>query len=241
MAALVWGRIVEPLQLNLRHRFRVAGVVAESPDTFSVYITGRQLNRLPAQAGQFMRWRFVNPDCWWQSHPFSLSAAPNPRWLRLTVTAVGSHTARLRELAEGTPVWAEGPFGTFTAQHRTRCKALLIAGGSGIAPIRALLEDMPADTLVVYRARSSDDLVFRSELEQLARRHGGEIRYVLGSRTDPGPRRLFTPEGLRDFVPDVRRRDVYLCGPPGLVDAATVTLRGLGLPLAQVHLDPFEF
>ena len=241
ISALVWGRLVEPLWLNVRHRFEVAEVVSEGANTFSVYIDGKHLDTLRAQAGQFMRWRFLTRNGWWQSHPFSLSAAPNPQWLRLTVTAVGGHTAKLAEMRPGTPIWAEGPFGTFTAQRRTRRRALLIAGGSGIAPIRALLEDMPADTIVIYRASRPDELVFRGELEELAERRDAWVRYIVGSRNDPGPRRLFTPEGLLGLVPDVSRRDVYLCGPPGLVEAAVGTLRELDVPDSQLHLDPFEF
>ncbi|GIF10185.1 ferredoxin reductase family protein [Actinoplanes teichomyceticus] len=241
ISALVWGRIVEPVWLNARHRFTVAEVVSEGANTFSIYIAGQRLDRLPAQAGQFMRWRFLNANGWWQSHPFSLSAAPNREWLRLTVTVAGRHTAKLAEMRPGTPVWAEGPFGTFTAQRRTRRRALLIAGGSGIAPIRALLEDMPPDTIVIYRAGRPDELVFRAELEELAEQRDAWVRYIVGSRQDPGPRRLFTPDGMRGLVPDVNRRDVYLCGPPGLVEAAVGTLRQLGVPDSQLHLDPFEF
>jgi len=242
ISALVWGRLVEPLWLNARHRFEVAEVVAEgAANTFSIYIDGKKLQKLPAQAGQFMRWRFLTRNGWWQSHPFSLSAAPNSEWLRLTVTAVGGHTQRLALMKPGTPVWAAGPFGTFTAQRRTRRRALLIAGGSGIAPIRALLEDMPPDTIVIYRASRPDELVFRGELEELAERRDAWVRYIVGSRNDPGPRRLFTPSGLLGLVPDVSRRDVYLCGPPGLVEAAVGTLRELDVPDSQLHLDPFEF
>ncbi|HET9518610.1 MAG TPA: ferric reductase-like transmembrane domain-containing protein [Actinoplanes sp.] len=240
-AALLWGRVVEPLHLNLKHRFTVAKVIPETASAFSIYLTGRHLDRMPAQAGQFLRWRFLNRDGWWQSHPFSLSAAPNERWLRLTVTAVGTHTDRLIALRPGTQVWAEGPFGTFTAQRRTRRKALLVAGGSGIAPIRALLETMPPDTRVIYRASAADDLVFRDELDTLAKRRGGKVTYVVGARDDPGPQRLFSAEGLRALVPDVQRRDVYLCGPPGLVDATVDILRDLDVPVSQMHLDPFEF
>jgi predicted ferric reductase len=241
IAALIWGRIVEPVHLNLRHRFTVADVIEESDDACSIYLTGRHLDRLDAQAGQFMRWRFLNRDGWWQSHPFSLSAAPNPQWLRLTVTAVGTHTDRLVELEPGTKVFAEGPFGTFTAGRRTRRKALLIAGGSGIAPIRALMEEMPRDTMVVYRARTAEDLVFRDELDALARSRGHQVAYVVGGRNDPGPRRLFTPAGMQGLVPDVHRRDVYLCGPAGMVDTAVGVLRDLDVPPGQLHLDPFEF
>jgi predicted ferric reductase len=242
ISALVWGRLIEPLWLNARHRFEVAEVVTEgATNTFSIYIDGKKLDKLSAQAGQFMRWRFLTRNGWWQSHPFSLSAAPNKEWLRLTVTAVGGHTSRLANMQPGTPIWAAGPFGVFTAQRRTRRRALLIAGGSGIAPIRALLEDMPPDTIVIYRASRPDELVFRGELEELAERRDAWVRYIVGSRNDPGPRRLFTPPGLIGLVPDVSRRDVYLCGPPGLVEAAVGTLRELDVPDSQLHLDPFEF
>jgi predicted ferric reductase len=241
VTCLVWGRVLDPLWLNLRHRFRVLTVVPEGPDMVSIYIGGRRLDRLDAQAGQFFRWRFLTRSGWWQAHPFSLSAAPNADWLRLTVKVVGDHTDDLRYLKPGTRVFAEGPSGAFTADRRVRPGALLIAGGSGIAPIRALLEDLPAGTVVLYRAHTADDLVFREELDSLARDRGARVWYVLGSRDEPGPRRLFTPAGLRELVPDVRRRDVYMCGPDGLITASHKVLRRLRVPRRQIHLDPFEF
>ncbi|MFI0454036.1 ferric reductase-like transmembrane domain-containing protein [Actinomadura sp. 6N118] len=241
IACLLWGRMVEPLWLNARHRFEVMDIVPETATMFSVYIGGRRLDKLEAQAGQYFRWRFMAGGAWWQSHPFSLSAAPNEQWLRLTINAVGSHTTGLRDLRPGTRVFAVGPSGTFTAGHRSRQRALLIAGGSGISPIRAVLEDLPNGSMVIYRASDADDIVFRDELRSLAQRHGHELRYVLGSRHEPGPQNLFTPQGLRELVPDVRHRDVYVCGPPGMVQAAVATLRRLRVRRRQIHLDPFEF
>jgi predicted ferric reductase len=238
---LLWGRVIGPLRLNLRHRLRIAQVVAEAPDMVSLYIGGRKLGSLEVRAGQYFRWRFLTRGRWWQAHPFSLSAAPNGEWLRLTVKMVGDHTRGLQHLREGVRIFAEGPSGVFTADRSVRMRALLIAGGSGIAPIRALLEDMPPDTIVIYRASRPDELVFREELEDLAERRDAWVRYIVGSRNDPGPRRLFTANGLLGLVPDVNRRDVYLCGPPGLVDAAVQTLRELDVPDSQLHLDPFEF
>jgi predicted ferric reductase len=241
VACLIWGRVLEPVWLNLRHRFRVVAVVAEAPDMVSVYVGGRCLDKLDAQAGQYFRWRFLTRGNWWQAHPFSLSAAPNSDWLRLTIKVVGNHTYDLQYLKPGDRVFAEGPSGAFTADRRVRPGALLIAGGSGIAPIRALLEDLPLGTVVLYRASTVDDLVFRGELDDLARERGARVWYVLGSRDDPGPRRLFTPAGMRELIPDVRRRDVYMCGPDGLITASHKVLRRLRVPRRQIHLDPFEF
>ncbi|MGR6321330.1 ferredoxin reductase family protein [Micromonospora soli] len=240
VAALVWGRVIAPLHFNLRHRLRVADVVAESPDTISIYLTGRRLNQIDMLGGQYFRWRFLNLGGWWQSHPFSLSAAANGRWLRLTVKVVGRHTADLRDLTAGTRVWAEGPSGTFTAVHRTRERALLIAGGSGIAPLRAMLEELPPGAAVIYRARTPADVLLHQELDWLAHARHTSVWYVIGSRDDPGPRQVMSPEGLRRLVPDLTRRDVYLCGPGGLVDEAVRVLRRAGVPRRQIHLATFE-
>ena len=215
--------------------------MTEAPGTVSIYITGRRLDRLTARAGQYFRWRFLSRGSWWQAHPFSLSAAPNGRWLRLTVKAVGRHTTRLQHLEPGARVLAHGPSGMFTADRRRRVRALLIAGGSGIAPVRALLEELPPGAAVIYRARSETDLVFRAELDWLAQERGARVSYIVGARDDPVPRYLSGPRGLRELVPDVRRRDVYLCGPAGLVNASLKTLGRLHVPKRQIHLDPFEF
>ena len=70
---------------------------------------------------------------------------------------------------------------------------------------------------------------------------GAQVWYVLGGRDDPWPKRVLTQRGLRQLVPDVHRRDVYLCGPEGLVSTSVKTLRRLRVPRRQIHLDPFEF
>jgi predicted ferric reductase len=240
ISCLVWGRVVSPWRLNARHRLRVAAVVPESADTFSVYVHGWRLDELEAKAGQFFRWRFLDRGVWTQAHPFSLSAAPNDEWLRLTIKAVGGHTRRLSGLRPGARVLVTGPSGVFTAEHRVRHRALLIAGGSGIAPIRAILEDLPPGAVVVYRASCAADLIFRRELEQLAGARGASVVYVIGARDDPGPRSVISPDGLRRLVPDVQRRDVYLCGPEGLVHSARSALDTLRVPRRQIHVDPFE-
>jgi predicted ferric reductase len=240
-ANLVWGRLVEPLVLNVRHRLRVVDVVEEAPGMVSLYIGGRRLPDLKVRAGQFFRWRFLTRDSWWQAHPFSLSAAPNHEWLRLTVKMVGDHTRMLAHLQLGTRVVAEGPSGVFTADRSVKRSALLIAGGSGIAPIRALLEDLPPGTMLIYRATDPADIVFRRELDWLAHERRAYVWYVIGSRDDPAPRQLFTPRGLHKLIPDVAERDVFLCGPPGLVGESVRTLRRLRVRRRQIHVDPFEF
>ena len=69
-------------------------------------------------------------------------------------------------------MFAEGPFGVFTEDSRTVDKALLIAGGIGITPVRALLEQMDGDVVALYRVVSDEDIVFSDELDRDRREDG---------------------------------------------------------------------
>jgi predicted ferric reductase len=111
LALLLAYRVWRPVMRAFRHRMRVVEVTRESIDTVSITIEGRELDRLGAQAGQFMLWRFLTPGRWWQSHPFSFSAAPTNHTLRITVKNAGRYTRDLAALKPGTRVQAEGPFG----------------------------------------------------------------------------------------------------------------------------------
>ena len=237
--ALVVGRLVVPLVRNARHQFRVEAVVPESHDVVSVYVTGRNLDKLPARAGQFFIWRFLGHNNWWLANPVSLSAAPNGQRLRLTARAVGKTSAGLRHVPVGTRVFMEGPYGAFTSLQRSQHGVLLIAGGVGITPVRALLEERTGgDFVVLYRVRSPQDAVLLNEVQQLVAARGARL-HVLAGRTDQGVR-PFEPAGLHSLVPDIAQRDVYVCGPPAMTDAVLTSLRALRVPSSQVHAEKFS-
>ncbi|MFE1886681.1 ferredoxin reductase family protein [Streptomyces diastatochromogenes] len=236
LGAVLVGRLVLPLWRNLRHRLRVTAVVAESDTVVSVYVTGRDLDRLPAAAGQFFLWRFLTPGRWWQANPFSLSAAPDGRQLRLTVKTAGDGTAALRRIEPGTRVFAEGPYGAFTTLHRTRPDSLLIAGGVGITPIRALLEEIEGHAVLLYRVTAERDAVLYEELSELAAAKGAQLHLITGP-VDPDP---LAPRELARLVPDIGDRDVFVCGPPGMTAAVLRNLRDMGVPKRQIHFERFS-
>ncbi len=241
VSALVIGRVVMPLRRNAYHQFRVAAVVPEAHNVVSVYVTGRHLERLPARAGQFFIWRFPGHNHWWQANPFSLSAAPDGRSLRLTAKAVGETSAGLRGLAVGTRVFAEGPYGAFTRLQQVTDATLLIAGGVGVTPIRALLEESTGPTIVLYRVHTIADAVLLPELQALAKQRGARL-HVLTGRTGAGtpPNSPFDPERLAAAIPDILHRDVFVCGPPAMTEAVLRSLRVLNVPRAQVHAERFS-
>jgi predicted ferric reductase len=240
IGALLTGRLLVPIVRNARHRLRVSAVVAESDDVVSVHVTGRRLDRLNARAGQFFLWRFPGHNRWWQVNPFSLCAAPDGRSLRLTAKGIGATSAGLRHLPVGARVFAEGPYGAFTAGRRTRESALLIAGGIGVTPIRALLEDdgLTGDIVVLYRARTAAGAVLLSEMRDLAAARGARLHLLTDLDSPPGG--AFSPENLRSLVPDITERDVYVCGPPGMTGAVLRSLRALKVPARQRHAELFR-
>jgi ferredoxin-NADP reductase len=201
------------------------------------------LELLAAQAGQFFLWRFLAGDGWWRSHPYSLSAAPNDRYLRLTVKASGDGTSAVQLLRTGTPVFVEGPYGAFTAEHRTQVRVLLIAGGTGIAPLRALLEDIPAPRgaiTLVYRASRWEDVVFRDELETLMKTRGARLHYLIGRRVELR-RDPLDARHLKHNVPDIADREIFVCGPEGMIRTVRRSLQQLRVPAGHIHEEQFAY
>jgi predicted ferric reductase len=238
-------RFGQPIAVSVRHRMRVANVVQEGPGIVSIYLTGRDLDRLAVRAGQWFRLRFLTVDGWYRAHPFSISAAPNGRYLRFTVKDLGDYTSHLQHVRVGTVVFVEGPYGVFTGARRTKARVLLVAGGIGITPLRALLEELPAargNLTLVYRASGPEDVVFRHELDQLAELRGATIYYVVGKRgSREVPSDPFEPRELRKLVPDLKDRDIYVCGPTGMMDRVLGTLQRLKIPDSQIHYERFAF
>lgn len=240
LSVLRW-RVLVPVTGWWRHRLLVERVVHEAPGVVSVHLRGHRLAELGAQPGQFFLWRFVTPGHLWTAHPYSLSAVPTGNHLRITVKDSGDHSAALARIRPGVPVLAEGPFGRFTPSAGTRRRSLLIAGGSGIGPIRAIAEDRAGagdDVVVLYRVSRREDLALAHELEAMAGRRFS-VHHLVGSRSslrhDP-----LSAERIRRLVPDVRSREVYVCGPEGMNETVRESLDLLDVPRRHVHTEEFS-
>jgi predicted ferric reductase len=240
---LVWYRIVVPIDQAVRHQLRVHSVVRETPNTVSIIVQGTDLQSLRAESGQFFRFRFLSKGLWWAGNPYSLSAPVTNNLMRVTVKDLGDHSRQLSQLRPGTRVIAEGPFGAFTAHRRKHKRVLLIAAGVGVTPVRALFETLPAtmpgDLTLIYRARTHDEVLFRPELEAIAKSRQAQLHIVVGSRKQLGADPLSAP--MLAQVPHLAEHDVYLCGPAPMQEATTSALRSLGVHRRQIHTESYEF
>lgn len=239
--AIVYWRFGLPLVRSIRVNLRVEKVIVEAPGVVSVIMKGRNIDSLSAQGGQFFSWRFLSRGHFLMSHPYSLSAAPTKTLMRITVKDLGDHSRSLAGIKPGTRVFVEGPYGAFTAGRSTRPHVLLIGGGVGITPLRALIDEFSGDVQmdVILRASRNEDLVLRDELDYLAFNSGGSIRvhYLVGPRKE----HPMDAAALRKLVPRFADADIYICGPEPLVSAVRKAASDVGVPKNRFHDESFSY
>jgi len=235
---LLW-RIVIPVARSLRHDLKVDHVTVEGPGIVSIVMRGRHVAKLRAQGGQFFSWRFLQRGHFLVAHPYSLSAAPQQDYMRITVKDLGDHSADLINLKPGTRVFFEGPYGTFVAGKASRGHIVLIAGGVGITPLRALLDevDHTKEIDLLYRVSSEEELIFHKELDAAAAYRGARIHYLVGSRRE----HPMTAAYIQKFVPAFADSEVYVCGPTALVERVFRSAKDAGIPKTRIHTEEFEF
>jgi ferredoxin-NADP reductase len=239
--AIVVYRFGIPLVRSLRHNLVVDRVVVEGPGIISVIMRGRKLHRLAAEGGQFFGWRFLTRGHFLMSHPYSLSAAPTENYLRITIKDLGDHSRSVAFLKPGTRVFVEGPYGAFTAGRATQPHVVMIGGGVGITPIRALMDEFRNGVQldVIYRASSEADLVLKEELDYLVDKSNGSMRvhYLVGSRRE----HPMDAKSLKGLVPRIADSDIYICGPGPLVETVKQAAEDLGVPKNRFHAEAFAF
>jgi ferredoxin-NADP reductase len=149
----------------------------------------------------------------------------------------------------GQAIEVRGPTGAFTFDGGNADSIVLIAGGVGITPMMCViryLTDMswPGEIFLVYAARSTDELIFREEVEYLQRRYQRlHAAVTVDVRTEgtawmglEGP---ITKDALAHAVPGIDKRRVHLCGPPAMMAAIRRMLSELGVPGAQIKTEAF--
>lgn len=236
-------RFMKPVYNSLKYRFTVSDVVAETADTNSVYISGRNLHNFRTKAGQFIILRFLAKGFWWQAHPFSLSWVPKNNQIRITVKNCGDFTSKIPEIKKGTAVYIDGPYGVFTPKPKPNIKYLFIAGGVGITPIRAMIERVAEEheLTLLYANKKTPDIIFKKELEEMKAKYGFSLHHILSDQPDyEGEKGRIDKEKLLRLVKDIREREIYICGPVPMMDGIIKILKEIGVKRDRIHFEKFS-
>jgi ferredoxin-NADP reductase len=149
---------------------------------------------------------------------------------------------------EGDLLDVMAPSGTFTFTGKEADSVVLIGGGVGITPLMAAIRYLsdiawPGQIHLVYGAQSTEQFIFRDELEYLQRRmdnlHVAATMTRAAGTSWMGNEGQITADFLTRAVPDLARRRIHLCGPPGMMDALRKTLGELGVPSEQIKTEAF--
>lgn len=227
---------------------------AETHDVRTFVFRAPEGRRFAFEPGQFLTFGFeIGGET--VNRCYSLASSPlRPHTASITVKRVpgGTVSGWLHDtLVPGMVVKAVGPMGAFTAARHPAPKYLFLSGGSGITPLMSMSRTLadraaPVDVVFLHAARSPLDLVFRAELDLMARRLPGFRLLYLPERTDgepgwPGATGRLSAEFLRFGVPDLAERTVFCCGPDPFMRAATELCQTLGVPGENFHLESFDF
>jgi len=180
---------------------------------------------------------------------FSMATTPQLGQLEFHIRHIagGAVTSHVMEgLVEGDKVEVRGPMGTahFRADHKG--PALLLAGGSGLAPVKAITEtalasDMDRDLYLYFGARDERDTYLEDYFRDLATRHGNlKFTVVLSEPVGGTTRRTgFLADVVAADFDNLEGFKAYLAGPPMMVESCTATVIRLGLDKRDCHADAF--
>lgn len=245
---LVHVRIVVPLR-QLHRAWVVERVVPERGHATTVVLRPLGHQGLRFLPGQFAWLTLGRTPFAVEDHPFSFSSsAEDTAGVAMTIKEAGDFTRSVKHVEPGTPAYLDGPHGAFTIDRYPAPGCVFVAGGVGITPVISMLRTL-ADRgdrrpqLLVYGARSWDEITFREELEQLQARLRLRVVHVL-SQAPPdwqGERGRVTVELLERHLPEDRTSFLYfVCGPPPMMDAVEHALRRAGVPWPNIYTERFN-
>jgi ferredoxin-NADP reductase len=244
---------VERAALRRRLTWQLATVVELVPETAHTRSIVLDPPDWPGhRAGQHVDVRLTADDDYQAQRSYSIASAPEDEHLVLTVERLDDGEVSpylVDELRAGDELELRGPIGGyFLWEESLGGPLLLVAGGSGVVPLRAILRHHRAvesrtPLRLLYSARTLDEVIYRDELAQAASGDEIDVRFTL-TREQPegwdGYARRIDRELLADVAwPTDERPLVYVCGPTGFVETAADALVSLGHDAARIRTERF--
>ena len=226
----------------------------ETPDVKTFVLTPQTPGRFTYQPGQFMTYAFeIGGETIHRCYTIS-SAPTRPNAISLTVKRVpnGPVSNWLHDnLRPGVTVKALGPMGSFTCFAHPATRYLFLSGGSGITPMMSMARTYhdlaePKDIVFVHSARTVTDIIFREELELMARLNPSFKFAPICEAANPlapysGLMGRLSLDQLKVIAPDFLSREIFVCGPAPYMAAVRTMLSAAGFDMAHHHEESFNF
>lgn len=241
--AVVWRRLLSPF--IARKGYWVEGVDQLARDVYELRLRP-ELYGIEWHPGQFVYLTPMEPELkagYREEHPFTISSHDREGVMRIGIKALGDATEALKDIPRGSLVRVEGPYGRFLEPLEPTRARLWLGGGIGVTPfvagVRALRDGVMTapDTTLFYLANRPERAYYRNELLQAAVDTKG-LRVVEHYMNEQGH---ITEAFLAHHCPDFAEREVWLCGPPPMIDHLKRLLIQAGVPRRRIHTEAFDF
>ncbi|HXI71594.1 MAG TPA: photosystem P840 reaction-center cytochrome c-551 [Verrucomicrobiae bacterium] len=229
---------------------KLVRITRQTPDAKTLRFTLAENRHLAAKPGQFLTFSFLF-DGKKVIRSYSICSSPAATgYVEITPKRIGNGCASiyLNDRAEvGMTVEASGPYGQFCLDEAKHKRVVLIAGGSGITPMMAMLRHiddycLPTSATLLYSVRTNDDIIFRSELEGLRTRLNNFQYHILLSQPTAewsGPKGRLNREFVESKIKEPASNYFFICGPGPFMDAACQILSSLGVAPETIIQESF--
>lgn len=228
----VFGRFLIP-----QYHYAVSDVKPLQDNVIEITLTpeNKQMKFTP---GQFVFLSFHGEGITNETHPFSVSSANTQNQLQISVKAEGDFTSKLKNLKPGMKASLEGAFGKFSYQHSHGKKQIWIAGGIGITPFLSMAKTLGDDFHIdcFYSVRSEAEAVYLQELQQIATTH---TNFRITPCFSKSQGRL-TAESIQKISGELSGKDIFICGPPPMMQSLKKQLLLLHVPKKNIHTEEFS-
>jgi len=241
-AAVVAHKLWRLVQVR-RHPYRVVDVVPETHDVCTLTLEGPRMAYKP---GQFLIVQLVRDGRASSPHPFTLASSPTRDRLAISVKASGDFTRTIPDTRPGDRAYVDAPYGAFSFLNHDAPNLVFIGGGIGITPFMSTLRYMydkklQRNVVVIWGNKTERDIAFRDEIDRLAGEMDAlRVVHVMSSQADwPGEKGYVTADLLARHLGDVQAPEVFICGPPVMMNGVIKALHGMGISKGQIHFERF--
>ena len=236
-----------PTERKPRHEAIVEAIRSETPSVKAFRIRLPEGVPFSFTPGQFVMTAFPSDPL--VARAYSLASSPlEAGAFEIAFAKAGAFTAKMFELKPGDKLLVEGPYGRWTYRDDV-AHAVLISGGTGITPFRSMAryvqqKRLPNKLTILYSSKTPEDIVFRRELEELAKVPNFKIVHTI-TRPDQSAAaagwkgrtgRIGLPL-IQETVPQITEATYYMCGPISLIEELSKALTGAGVPKERIRYE----
>ena len=219
--------------------YSIAEIDYIAPNVIEILMTPIKQN-LSYMPGQFVFIDFDKSNLPKEVHPFSLTSAPTDSYLSFAAKMEGDFTKKLMNVDIKSIVKIEGGFGRFSYLLSPRKSQIWIAGGIGIAPFISMAKSLPFNTghdiQLYYSVKNKDEALYFNKIQKMAE-SGYGLKFIPWFSQTQG---RLTAKAIADANPDIKDKDIFICGPPPMMKGLIDQFVKLRINKARLHSEEFS-